>query len=270
MPEVPPIVLTIAGFDPSSGAGITADIKTIAAHGCYGVSAITAMTIQSTAGVRQVVPTDPQVLADTLDELLSEGKVSAVHIGMLGSGKVAHRVADFLAAASLRNVVLDPVLKSSSGAELLDQAGLEVLTKRLLPLAEVVTPNLDEAEALTQGEVRNPTEMAAAARRLQEMGANAVVVTGGHLDQAIDVLSVPGVEIQTYRADRVDTLNTHGTGCAFSTAIACQLALGQSLPVAVRLAKAYVLEAIKNSYAIGRGPGPVNHMYRIDDSLIKY
>src|SRR6478609_754108 len=129
MPESPPIILTIAGFDPSSGAGVTADIKTIAAHGCYGISAITAMTIQSTAGVRRVVPTDPQVLADTFDELLRDGKVSAVHIGMLGSGKVAERVADFLKAGGLENVVLDPVLRSSSGTDLLDKAGVEMLTK---------------------------------------------------------------------------------------------------------------------------------------------
>ncbi len=269
MPESPPIILTIAGFDPSSGAGVTADIKTIAAHGCYGISAVTAMTIQSTAGVRRVVPADPQVLGDTLDELLREGKVSAVHIGMLGSGKVASAVADFLYRSQPRNVVLDPILKSSSGAELLDQAGLEVLIQRLLPQADVVTPNVDEAGALTGMEVKNPSQMEIAAGRLHEMGARAVVVTGGHLDHAIDVLCVKGKPVETYRQDRVDSPNTHGTGCAFSTAIACQLALGQSLRRAVLLAKAYVLAAIKNSYSIGQGPGPVNHMYRIDGNLNK-
>src|SRR4029077_21145145 len=130
MPEAPPTVLTIAGFDPSSGAGVTADIKTIAAHGCYGISAISAITIQSTAGVCQVAPSDPQVLANTLDELLKDGKVSAVHIGMLGSGEVASAVADFLESARLRHVVLDPVLKSSSGAELLNRRGIAVLSQR--------------------------------------------------------------------------------------------------------------------------------------------
>jgi len=261
MPETPPIILTIAGFDPSSGAGVTADIKTIAAHGCYGISAITAMTVQSTAGVRRVIPTDPEVLESTLLELLKDGKVSAVHIGMLGCGKVAARVADFLEGAGLTAVVLDPVLKSSSGAELLDQTGVAVLTQRLLSLADVITPNVDEAATLTGMEVKNPEQMEVAAGRLHEAGAKAVVVTGGHLDPAIDVLSVPGMEIQTYRAKRVDSPNTHGTGCAFSTAIACQLALGQSLPMAVLLAKAYVSAAIKNSYSIGRGSGPVNHAY---------
>ena len=269
MPETPPIVLTIAGFDPSSGAGVTADIKTIAAHGCYGISAITAITIQSTAGVRRVAPTDPQVLAHTLDELLRDGKVSAVHIGMLGGGEVASAVADFLESARVRNVVLDPVLKSSSGAALLDQAGLEVLIQRLLPLSDICTPNVDEAAALAGIEVKNLQQMEMAAGRLHELGARAVVVTGGHLDEAVDMLSVKGEDRQTFRADHVNSPNTHGTGCAFSTAIACQLALGQSLPMAVLLAKAYVLAAIQNSYSIGRGPGPVNHMYRIEESLRK-
>lgn len=268
MPAPPPIVLTIAGFDPSSGAGVTADIKTLAAHGCYGVSAITAMTVQSTAAVRRVIPIDVQVLGDTLDELHQDVKVSAVHIGMLGSGKVASRVADFLRGASLRNVVLDPVLKSSSGEALLDEPGVELMVQRLLPLADVITPNVDEAAALTRLEVHTPAQMKLAAGRLHEMGAKAVVVTGGHLDRAIDVLSLKGGREQIYEADRVDSPNTHGTGCAFSSAIACQLALGKSLPTAVRLAKAYVLAAIKNSYSIGRGPGPVNHMYR-NESLKK-
>lgn len=261
MPEAPPIILTIAGFDPSSGAGVTADIKTIAAHGCYGISAITAMTIQSTAGVRRVAPTDPQVLADTLDELVRDGKVSAVHIGMLGSGEVASRVADFLEGASLRNVVLDPVLRSSSGAVLLDQDGVGIMKQRLLRLADVVTPNIDEAAVLTGLDVCDQSQMKLAAERLHGMGASAVVITGGHLERAVDVLSVKGGEVQTYRAERVNSPNTHGTGCAFSTAIACQLAREQPLAMAVMLAKVYVLEAIRNSYAIGCGPGPVNHMH---------
>lgn len=265
MPKAPPIVLTIAGFDPSSGAGVTADIKTIAAHGCYGVSAITALTVQSTAGVRRLVPVDVKLLGDTFDELLRDVKVSAVHIGMLGSGEVVSRVADLLESAGLKKVVLDPVLRSSSGAALLDKPGAELLIQRLLSLVDVITPNVDEATALTGLEVRNPPQMKLAAERLHEMGAKAVVVTGGHLDRALDVLSVKGEQAQTYSAERVDSPNTHGTGCAFSTAIACQLALGQSLEMAVVLAKAYVLAAIRSSYTIGRGPGPVNHTYAIGE-----
>lgn len=269
MRESTPVVLTIAGFDPSSGAGVTADVKTIAAHGCYGMSAITSLTVQSTAGVRRVLPIDPEALADTLDELLRNGKVSAVHVGMLGCGKMASRLANFLETANLPNVVLDPVLRSSSGAELLDPGGVEVLIRRLLPLADVATPNVDEAAALTGLKVRNLQEMEVAGRRLHEMGANAVAVTGGHLKDADDVLIVKGEPAQTYRSQRIDSPNTHGTGCAYSTAIACQLALGQPLATAVGLAKEYVSGAIRNGYSIGRGTGPVNHMWRVEEQMKK-
>ncbi len=149
MAQAPPIVLTIAGFDPSSGAGVTADIKTIAAHGCYGVACITALTVQSTAGVRRVEPLSPDLVVETLAELSADVEIAAVHVGMLGSGKVARAVADFLATERLPNIVLDPILKSSSGAELVDTAGARLMLEKFLPLATVVTPNLDEASALT-------------------------------------------------------------------------------------------------------------------------
>jgi len=260
MAEGPPIVLTIAGFDPSSGAGVTADIKTIATLGCYGVAAITALTVQSTAGVRRVQPVDPQLLTDSLNELMRDVKVSAVHIGMLGSADSAEQVAGFLEHYRPPNVVVDPVLKSSSGASLLDQGGSKILIQKLLSIANVITPNVDEASALTGLVVRNPEQMEQAARRLHEIGAKAVVVTGGHLDRAVDVLSIDREGAQTFEAEKVESKNTHGTGCAFSTAIACHLALGQSLPAAVQLAKSYVLQAIRDGYLIGKGPGPVNHM----------
>ncbi len=187
MSEKPPIVLTIAGFDPSSGAGVTADIKTIAAHGCYGVGCITAMTVQSTAGVRRVEPSDPDLVTETLEELVADFDIAAVHIGMLGSGKVVKAVADFLGRrggkARLPNVVLDPILKSSSGIALLDPLGTKLLQERLIPLADVFTPNTDEAFALTGIKVTGMDEMKAAAAKLHKMGSSAVVVTGGHLDR---------------------------------------------------------------------------------------
>src|SRR5271167_4221711 len=155
MPETPPVVLTIAGFDPSSGAGITADIKTIAAHECYGVACITALTVQSTQGVRRVVGIDPKLIADTLRELVSDVAVDGVHIGMLGDEQVVAVIADFLEQARLPHVVLDPILRSSSGTDLLDSAGTRLLIERLLPLAELITPNLDEASALTGIAVTN-------------------------------------------------------------------------------------------------------------------
>jgi hydroxymethylpyrimidine/phosphomethylpyrimidine kinase len=263
MPQTPPVVLTIAGFDPSSGAGVTADVKTIAAHGCYGVAAITALTVQSTVGVRKVVPSDPNLLTETLQELASDSQVSAVHIGMLGSGEVAVKVAEFLESTKLPNIVLDTVLSSTSETRLLDQEGIRVLCERLLPLATVITPNLAESTALTGIEISEVAEMKQAASRLHEMGAKGVVITGGHLEKAIDLLSLKDSYVQSFRSDKLDTPNTHGTGCAFSTAIACQLALDRPLSTAVLLAKAYVTDAISSGYAIGKGAGPVNHMYRM-------
>ena len=281
MADKPPVVLTIAGFDPSSGAGVTADIKTIAAHTCYGVACISAMTVQSTAGVKRVEPADPVLVAETLEELAADFEIAAVHIGMLGSGKVVKAVAEFLSGqvsrrkgatsgtvgkARLPNIVLDPILKSSSGADLLDTAGTQLLIERLIPLADVVTPNLDEAAALTNIKIKDLEEMKVAAAKLHEMGASAVVVTGGHLDKAIDLLSYRakrGVEQEVFKADRQQSNSTHGTGCAFATAMACHLALDRGLAEATLLAKTYVAAAISNAQPLGKGTGPVHHLYRM-------
>jgi hydroxymethylpyrimidine/phosphomethylpyrimidine kinase len=268
MAEPSPVVLTIAGFDPSSGAGITADIKTIAAHGCYGVSCITALTVQSTQGVSQVEPVKPSLITATLEKLSSDVEIAAIHIGMLGNAKVAQAVADFLTAHQPPNIVLDPILKSSSGADLLDRAGTRILIQKLLPLATVITPNVAEAAALTGASVTNPDQMQQAAAQLHAMGAKSVVVTGGDLDKAIDHLSFAGKsgpEQELFKAERQRSNSTHGTGCAFATAIACHLALRRSLPEAVLLAKAYVSAAIANAIPIGKGTGPLHHLYRMDE-----
>jgi hydroxymethylpyrimidine/phosphomethylpyrimidine kinase len=266
MPLAPPIVLTIAGFDPSSGAGVSADIKTIAAHGCYGIACITALTVQSTAGVRRVEAVDAGLVAETLTELASDVQIAAVHIGMLGSAKVVRAVVDFLVAHRIPNVVLDPVLKSSSGTALVDAAGARLLIDELLPLSTIVTPNIDEASFLTGLPVTDPEQMRAAARKLHEMGASAVVVTGGHLEKAIDLLSFTGsrgIEQELFKSARLKSSSTHGTGCAFATAVACHLAMGRGLPEAVLLAKAYVAAAIGNAHPLGHGIGPVHHLYRM-------
>ena len=280
MTDKPPVVLTIAGFDPSSGAGVTADIKTIAAHACYGVACITAMTVQTTAGVRRVEPADPALITDTLEELAADFDIAAVHIGMLGCGKVVKAVADFLALRSstraaktaskeqarLSNIVLDPILKSSSGAALLDGPGTKLLIERLIPLADVVTPNVEEATAITGIKVRDLEEMKGAAAKLHEMGASAVVVTGGHLDKAIDLLSYGtkrGIEQEIFKAERQRSNSTHGTGCAFATAMACHLALDRGLAEATLLAKTFVTAAISNGQTLGKGTGPVHHLYRM-------
>ena len=271
MTEKPPIILTIAGFDPSSGAGVTADIKTIAAHGCYGVACIAAMTVQSTTGVRRLEAVDPQLVTDTLQELASDMAIAAVHIGMLGSAKVVKAVAEFLGQRSgkdkLANVVLDPILKSSSGADLLDAPGTKLLIEKLIPLADVITPNVDEAAVLTGLKVTDLDEMRVAAVKLHQMGSKAVVVTGGHLEKAIDLLSFitkRGVEEEVFKAERQRSNSTHGTGCAFATAMACHLALDRGLPEAALLAKTYVTAAIAAGHPVGRGTGPVHHLYRMN------
>jgi len=282
MAERPPVVLTIAGFDPSSGAGVTADIKTIAAHGCYGVACITAMTVQSTSGVRRVEAVDSGLVTETLEDLAADLEIAAVRIGMLGSGKVVKAVADFLSGpgpgapadrgnrpnkARRPNVVLDPILRSSSGAELLDGPGIKLLVERLIPLADVVTPNTDEAAAITGIKVKDLEDMKAASAKLHELGAPAVVITGGHLEKAIDLLSFTtkrGVEQEVFKAERQRSNSTHGTGCAFATAMACHLALDRGLAEAALLAKTYVSAAITNGHPLGRGTGPVNHLYRMN------
>jgi hydroxymethylpyrimidine/phosphomethylpyrimidine kinase len=271
MATMPQVVLTIAGFDPSSGAGVTADIKTIAAHGCYGVACVTAMTVQSTSGVRRVEPMDPALITETLEELAADFPIASLHIGMLGSGKVVRAVAEFLGGrkgrAKLPNVVLDPILKSSSGASLLDASGLKLLTETLLPLVDLVTPNIDEAAALTGLKVTDLDEMRAAANRVHEMGAAAVVVTGGHLEKAIDLLSFKRngkTEQEVFKAERQRSNSTHGTGCAFATALACHLALDRGVAEATLLAKTYVTAAISAGQPLGRGTGPVNHLYRMN------
>jgi hydroxymethylpyrimidine/phosphomethylpyrimidine kinase len=275
MAEKPPIVLTIAGFDPSSGAGATADIKTIAAHACYGVACLTALTVQSTSGVRRVQPVDPDLITETLEELAKDVEIDAVRIGMLGSAKVVAAVADFLSSkpsrnrqARLPNIVLDPVLKSSSGADLLEPAGVRVLIERLIPLADVITPNVDEAAAITGLKVTDLDEMKAAAARLHELGAAALVITGGHLEKAIDLLSFTtkrGIEQEVFKAERQCSNATHGTGCAFATAMACHLALDRGIAEAALLAKTYVTAAITNGYPLGKGTGPVHHLYRMTE-----
>src|SRR6185312_7631741 len=234
MPQTPPVILTIAGFDPSSGAGITADIKTIAAHGCYGVSCITAMTVQSTQGVAKVEALKPSLITSTLEVLAADLDIDAVHIGMLANAEVCQAVASFLGKAKIPNVVLDPILKSSSGADLLDKPGRAVMMDKLFPLAVVITPNAAEAAALTGLPVSNPEQMEAAATKLHSMGAKAVVITGGDLEKAVDVLSFPtkkGFEKEIFKAERQKSKSTHGTGCAFSTAIACHLAYKRSLQI---------------------------------------
>jgi hydroxymethylpyrimidine/phosphomethylpyrimidine kinase len=269
--RVPPIVLSVAGYDPSSGAGITADIKTAASLGCYAVTCITALTVQSTQGVFGVQPLAPDLVARTLEALANDVEIAAVRLGILGSGAVAAAVADFLHSRRLPNVVLDPVVRSSSGDALLDEAGVGVLRTKLIPLCDVMTPNVDEAAALAGAEpvadgassdlaLPSLREMAAG---LHQLGAKAVVITGGHLQSANDYLSYKLASGENREeivsGERIESRSTHGTGCAFATALACRIALGDKLPQAVRAAKDYVRRGILSAYPLGKGIGPVNH-----------
>ena len=257
-----PVVLSIAGFDPSSGAGVAADLKTFGAHGCYGVAALTALTIQNTQGVFALYPTEPAVLKETVAALLGDGRVKAVKIGMLASRANAEVVSEVLEANPALPSVLDPIIRSSSGRDLADAACQEYLREQLIKRASVITPNLFEASEMTGLRVENLEAMKAAARKLAEMGARAVVVTGGHLDKATDVL-FDGSGLEVFIGDRVKPDNTHGTGCTFSAAIAAHLAQGRQLREAVVLAKAYVTEAVRKAYSVGPGCVPLNHLYRM-------
>ena len=268
--KVPPVVLSIAGYDPSSGAGVTADIKTAAAQGCYAVTCITALTVQSSQGVSEVQPLDPDLVRRTLAVLAEDLDIAAVRVGMLGSAEVGAAVASMLKKLKLRNIVVDPVLRSSSGAALLDESGPLVLRGELLPLADVITPNVDEAAVLT-GSNTAPADapwgdllpwLRTTAAQFRNLGGRAVVITGGHLRDANDYLSYVKngtVREKIFPGVHLESRSTHGTGCAFATSIACQLALGRELPEAVRAAKDYVQKAIESAYPVGKGIGPINH-----------
>ena len=258
----PNLLLTIGGFDPSCGAGIAADLKTFAAHGCYGVAAITSLTVQSTEAVQAVHNTPSAELREQLEILAKDCDIAAVKIGMLGNRGNAVVVAEFLDAHRFAHVVHDPVMKSSSGAELLDAAGIKYLATELLKRSTVITPNAPEAEILAGLEIKDVAGMEAAARKIVEMGAQAVIVKGGHMERAIDVL-FDGEKITQLGGDRVKADNYHGTGCTFASTITAQLASGRGLTEAAMLAKAYVTKAIEKGYAIGKGRIPLDHFYRL-------
>jgi len=258
----PPILLTIAGFDPSCGAGVAADLKTFAAYGCYGMAAITALTVQNTQGVEAVHNTPSAELREQLECLTRDTEIAAVKVGMLGNRGNAVVVSDFLDTHKFAHVVHDPVMRSSSNTELLDGGGVKYLATELLKRSSVITPNVPEAEFLTGQPIKEVADMEAAARKLVEMGAKAVIVKGGHLERAIDVV-FDGKEMHQLSGDKVKIEHTHGTGCTFASAITAQLAAGRSLVEAATLAKAYVVKAIEKAYPVGKGRVPLDHFYRL-------
>jgi hydroxymethylpyrimidine/phosphomethylpyrimidine kinase len=265
----PKVLLSIAGFDPSSGAGISADIKTAASHGCFAITCPTALTVQSTHGVKAVEPLQPWTVERTLEVLAEDFDIAAVRIGMLGSSKVAAVVATFLRQAPVPNIVLDPVFRSSSGAALLDGPGFEVVRDQILPLATVITPNIDEAEALTGIHIASDSDQSTAAGLLLELGAYAAVVTGGHLLEARDLLAwkdESGIHEEVLNDTKLESTSTHGTGCAFATSIACGLANGNSILESVRSAKSFVRCAIESAPGLGHGRGPMDLLWNLERS----
>jgi len=258
-----PTVLTIAGSDPSGGAGIQGDLKTFAALGAYGMAAITAITVQNTRGVTRVEALDPDLVAAQIDAVLSDIAPDAIKIGMLATGAIVRVVADaieaFRRARGPVPVVLDPVLAATRGGALLEDAAIEDLKTRLLPLAASVTPNAIEASRLTGAPVRSVDDAGAAARRLVAMGAASAIVTGGHLDgPPVDVL-YDGAHVIPLEGERIAGADTHGTGCAYASALAVGLARGDRLETAARQAKKFVAEAIARAPKLGRGRGPIGH-----------
>jgi hydroxymethylpyrimidine/phosphomethylpyrimidine kinase len=258
-----PRVLSIAGSDSGGGAGIQADLKTIAALGCYGMTAITALTAQNTRGVRAIhgVPTD--MLLHQIDAVVEDIGVDAVKVGMLHSPDIVQAVAQAIDRHSLTNVVLDPVMVATSGAVLIEHSAVAALVRELFTRAVLVTPNLDEAALLVGRPLGSEHEMEVAARALLGMGAPAVLLKGGHLpgDQVSDLLMTAQGLMHWMRAPRIQTANTHGTGCTLSSAIAAHLALGLALPGAVEAARQFVRAALQAGAAVqtGTGSGPLNH-----------
>ncbi|NYF80423.1 bifunctional hydroxymethylpyrimidine kinase/phosphomethylpyrimidine kinase [Granulicella arctica] len=258
-------VLTIAGFDPSSGAGVTADLMVFAAHGLFGTSCITALTVQSTLRVAATHPVSPEIARATLQHLEEDLPPMGIKIGMLGTAEMVAAVADFIEQTPGIPVVLDPVLRSSSGRELLSPDGVELMRTRLLPLVGWVTPNLDELGILVGERVTTREEMAVAGRRLRDSSRGlTVLATGGHLASPDDLLLAPDGDQLWLQGELIATSSTHGTGCALSSAVLSRLVLGDSFTAAALAAKEYVAGALRAAKGIGHGRGPIHHLWPLE------
>ena len=253
--------LTIAGSDSSGGAGIQADIKTMTANGIYAMTAVTALTAQNTTGVTDILESTPSFLANQLDAVFTDIFPDAVKIGMVSSADLITVIADKLTRYGARHIVVDPVMVATSGSKLLRDDAIGALTEKLLPLAEVLTPNIPEAEILADMKIESPADMEAAARAISEKYGCAVLCKGGHdLNDANDLLWKDG-HARWFKGRRIDNPNTHGTGCTLSSAIASNLAKGMGLDAAVERAKAYISGALAAMLDLGKGRGPMNHMF---------
>lgn len=255
-------VLTIAGSDSGGGAGIQADLKTFAALGTYGMSVITAVTAQNTQGVFQVAQMSKEMVKAQIDAVFSDITVDAVKIGMVSNVDIIKQIASSLKEWGAKNIVVDPVMVSKSGYQLLEDEAIEALRRTLLPLAAVVTPNLPEAEVLLGKKVITEEGMEEAAKEILLLGPHSVLIKGGHLKGAATDILFDGDTMTKFTAVRINKKNTHGTGCTLSSAIAVHLALGFDLISAVDKSKSYLTGAIEHGFPVGKGVGPVHHFYR--------
>jgi hydroxymethylpyrimidine/phosphomethylpyrimidine kinase len=259
-----PRLLTIAGSDSGGGAGIQADLKTFSALGCYGMSAITALTAQNTTGVRAIHAIPPQMLRDQIDAVIEDIGVDAVKIGMLHAPEIVQVVADAIDRHQLRQVVLDPVMIATSGAVLIENEAVQALVQQLFPRVHLITPNLDEAGFLVGHTLKNESDMESASDQLLGLGARAVLIKGGHLsgDTVADLFVNSQGQKWWLRAPRIHSPNTHGTGCTLSSAIAAHLALGDPIEQAIEKSHAYIRQALQAGAHVrtGSGSGPLNHI----------
>jgi hydroxymethylpyrimidine/phosphomethylpyrimidine kinase len=259
----PPVALTIAGSDSGGGAGIQADLKTFAALGVHGTSAITAVTAQNTTGVSGYVELPLDIVRAQIDDVVADLAPAAAKTGMLSSPEIIEAVAAALEAHGITELVVDPVMVAKGGARLLRDEAVAVLRERLVPLAAVITPNLPEAEVLLGRAIASRADRERAARDLVGLGCRAAVVKGGHAEGDADDVVFDGDRVTWLAGERIPTANTHGSGCAFSAAIAARLAAGVPVPDALREAKVFITGAIRSSLAVGHGHGPVNPMWRV-------
>ncbi|MDF3003591.1 MAG: phosphomethylpyrimidine kinase [Oscillospiraceae bacterium] len=260
-------VLTIAGSDCSGGAGIQADIKTMTAHGIYAMSAITALTAQNTTGVYGVMETTPEFVGQQLDCIFQDIRPDAVKIGMVSNAAIIEMIAKKLGDYRAENIVVDPVMVSTSGSRLMSDNALDTLKTKLLPMATVITPNIPEAECLCGFAVHNTDDMLRAAKAMEKLLKGGIIIKGGHLTNSADDLLLYKSEARWYRSQRVANSNNHGTGCTLSSAIACNLALGYPLPEAFKRAKDYITGALSAMLNLGQGSGPLNHCFNIKEAV---
>ncbi|MEA4891927.1 MAG: bifunctional hydroxymethylpyrimidine kinase/phosphomethylpyrimidine kinase [Peptococcaceae bacterium] len=256
-------VLTIAGSDSSGGAGIQADLKTMLAHGVYGMSAITALTAQNTTGVYGVLEATPEFVGLELDCIFQDIRPDAVKIGMVSNAAIIEMIARKLKEYEAQNIVVDPVMVSTSGSRLISEDALDALTGRLFPLATVITPNIPEAECLAGFAIKTADDMLRGAKAIGAGLPGSVLIKGGHLADSADDLLYREGQAFWYPGPRVDNPNNHGTGCTLSSAIACNLALGYPLPKAFDKAKAYITGALSAGLNLGKGSGPLDHGFAL-------